>query len=135
LWGLLSFVTNFIPNIGFVIGVIPPALLALLEGGWGAALVVIGVYSGLNIIIQTFIQPRYVGASVGLSVEMTFLSLVVWAFLLGPLGALLAVPMTLLIRAVLIDPDPKVAWVTPLISTVPRTPSTGRSRRSWKRHG
>ena len=50
------------------------------------------VYSGLNVVIQTFIQPRYVGATVGLSAEMTFLSLVVWTFLLGPLGALLAVP-------------------------------------------
>ena len=98
-WGVLAFVTNFIPNIGFVIGVIPPALLALLEGGWDQALLVVVVYSGINVVIQTFIQPHYVGATVGLSTEMTFLSLVVWTFLLGPLGALLAVPMTLLVRA------------------------------------
>jgi hypothetical protein len=48
---------------------------------------------------------------------MTFLSLVVWTFLLGPLGALLAVPMTLLVRALLLDPDGRLAWVSPLIST------------------
>jgi len=116
-WGLFSFITNFIPNIGFVIGVIPPALLALLEGGWSNALLVVVVYSGINVVIQTFIQPHYVGATVGLSAEMTFLSLVVWTFLLGPLGALLAVPMTLLVRAVLIDPDGRLAWVSPLIAT------------------
>ena len=116
-WGLFSFITNFIPNIGFVIGVIPPALLALLEGGWDKALLVVIVYSGINVVIQTFIQPHYVGATVGLSAEMTFLSLVVWTFLLGPLGALLAVPMTLLVRALLIDPDGRLAWVSPLIST------------------
>ena len=116
-WGLFSFITNFIPNIGFVIGVIPPALLALLEGGWDQALLVVIVYSAINVVIQTFIQPHYVGATVGLSTEMTFLSLVVWTFLLGPLGALLAVPMTLLVRALLLDPDGRLAWVSPLIST------------------
>ena len=115
-WGFFSFVTNFIPNIGFVIGVIPPALLALLESGPELMLVVVLVYCLLNVTIQTFIQPRIVGASVGLSAEMTFLSLVVWTFLLGPLGAVLAVPMTLLLRALLLDADERTAWVQPLIS-------------------
>jgi AI-2 transport protein TqsA len=116
-WGFFSFLTNFIPNIGFVIGVIPPALLALLDGGPTRMLLVILIYSVLNVTIQTFIQPRFVGASVGLSAEMTFLSLVVWTFLLGALGALLAVPMTLLLRALFIDADQRTAWVTPLIAT------------------
>jgi predicted PurR-regulated permease PerM len=122
-WGLFSFLTNFIPNIGFVVGVIPPALLALLDGGWGSALAVLLVYSALNVTIQTFIQPRYVGATVGLSAEMTFLSLVLWTFLLGALGALLAVPMTLVVRALLIAPDVRAAWVTPLIATKAEAPS------------
>jgi len=100
-----------------VVGVVPPALLALLDDGWGKALTVVVVYSVINVVIQTFIQPHYVGATVGLSAEMTFLSLVFWTFLLGPLGALLAVPMTLLVRALLIDPDARAAWISPLIST------------------
>ena len=114
-WGFFSFITNFIPNIGFVIGIIPPALLALLDSGWHEMVVVLAVYSVLNVTIQTFIQPRIVGNSVGLSAELTFMSLVVWTFLLGPLGALLAVPMTLLVRAFFIDSDPRAAWVAPLI--------------------
>ena len=114
-WGFFSFITNFIPNIGFVIGIIPPALIALLDSGWQTMLLVIVVYSVLNVTIQTFIQPRYVGNTVGLSAEITFMSLVVWAFLLGPLGALLAVPMTLLVRAVFLDSDPRAAWAAPLI--------------------
>ncbi len=114
-WGFFSFITNFIPNIGFVIGIIPPALLALLDSGWETMLLVIVVYSVLNVTIQTFIQPRFVGNSVGLSAEMTYMSLVVWAFLLGPIGALLAVPMTLLLRAFFIDADPRAAWAAPLI--------------------
>jgi predicted PurR-regulated permease PerM len=121
-WGFFSFITNFIPNIGFVIGIIPPALLALLDSGWQGMVVVIVVYSFLNVTIQTFIQPRYVGNSVGLSAELTFMSLVVWAFLLGPLGALLAVPMTLLLRAFFIDADPRVAWVAPLIDAQVEAP-------------
>jgi predicted PurR-regulated permease PerM len=116
-WGFFSFITNFIPNIGFVIGVIPPALLGLLDSGWQGMLLVILVYSLINVTIQTFIQPRFVGATVGLSAEVTFLSLVLWTFLLGALGALLAVPMTLLLRALFIDADPRAAWVAPLIDT------------------
>jgi predicted PurR-regulated permease PerM len=114
-WGFFSFLTNFIPNIGFVIGVIPPAFLALLDGGWEAMLWVIVAYSLLNVTIQTFIQPRIVGNSVGLSAEITFISLVVWTFLLGALGALLAVPMTLLLRAIFLDADDRASWVAPLI--------------------
>ena len=65
-WGFFSFITNFIPNIGFVIGVIPPALIALLDSGWQLMLAVVLVYCVLNVTIQTFIQPRFVGATVGL---------------------------------------------------------------------
>jgi predicted PurR-regulated permease PerM len=120
LWGLFSFLTNFVPNIGFVLGVIPPALLALLDGGWPSMLAVLAVYSVLNLVIQTFIQPRFVGESVGLSTTVAFLSLAVWTFVLGPLGALLAVPMTLLVRALFLDPDPQAQWTAALISSTPQ---------------
>ena len=123
-WGFFSFITNFIPNIGFVIGIIPPALIALLDSGWETMVLVLVVYSVLNVTIQTFIQPRYVGNTVGLSAEITFMSLVVWAFLLGPLGALLAVPMTLLLRAVFIDSDPRAAWARPADRRAGRGPGT-----------
>lgn len=115
-WGVLAFVTNFIPNIGFVIGVVPPALIALLDGGFGLMLAVIVVYSVINVVIQSIIQPRYVGDAVGLSTTLTFLSLVFWTWVLGPLGALLAVPMSLLVRAILVEANPQNAWMMPLIS-------------------
>ncbi|MFC9518584.1 AI-2E family transporter [Nocardiaceae bacterium NPDC056970] len=115
LWALLSFITNYIPNIGFVIGVIPPALLALLDGGPGLMLWVIVVYSVINFVIQSIIQPKFVGDAVGISVTMTFLALVFWAWVLGPLGALLAIPMTLLVKAMLLDIDPATRWVNVLI--------------------
>ncbi|MCL2315498.1 MAG: AI-2E family transporter [Actinomycetia bacterium] len=118
-WAVLSFLTNYIPNVGFFIGLVPPALLALFTGGWQLALAVVIVYAVLNVIIQSVIQPRFTGESVGVSVTVSFLSLLLWGFVLGPLGTLLALPMTLLAKALLVDADPKARWVAALISSRP----------------
>ena len=104
---MLAFITNYIPNIGFVIGLIPPAVLALLDGGPRLMVIVIVFYSVINVVIQSIIQPKVVGDVVGLSATITFLSLVVWTWLIGPLGAVLAVPLSLLTKALLIDADPR----------------------------
>lgn len=125
LWGLLAFITNYIPNIGFVIGLVPPAILALLEGGPGLMIAVIAVYSVINVVIQTVIQPKFVGDAVGLSTTLTFLSLIFWSWVLGPLGALLAIPLSLLIKAFLVDVDPATRWVSPLISNKDPDPTDG----------
>ena len=85
-WGLLSFITNYIPNVGFILGLIPPAVLALLEGGPGLMVAVIVVYCVINLILQSVIQPKFVGDAVGLSTSITFLSLVFWSTP-GPRGA------------------------------------------------
>ncbi|MGN2641262.1 AI-2E family transporter [Nocardia takedensis] len=116
LWALLSFITNYIPNIGFVIGLLPPALLALLDGGLWPMIWVIVVYSVINFVIQSIIQPKFVGDAVGISVTMTFLSLVFWTWVIGALGAILAVPLTLLVKALLLDIDPATRWVNILIA-------------------
>lgn len=116
LWGLLAFITNYIPNIGFVIGLVPPAALALLEGGPGLMLLVIAVYSGLNFVIQSVVQPKFVGDAVGLSGTITFLSLVFWGWVLGAVGALLAVPLSLLVKAMLVDVDEDSSWLRPLLA-------------------
>lgn len=117
-WGVLAFITNFIPNIGFIIGLVPPALLALLEGGVWKMIAVIVVYCGINFVIQSVIQPKFQADALNLGVSLTFLSLVFWTFVLGPLGALLALPMTMFVRAVLVDADPTLRWVAPIISGV-----------------
>ena len=119
IWAVLAFVTNFIPNIGFVIGVIPPAIIGLLEGGPALMIGVIAVYSVINVVIQSVIQPRYVGDAVGLSPTITLLSLIFWAWALGAIGALLAVPFSLFLRAVLIEADPTTHWVLPILSGRP----------------
>jgi len=115
-WGVLAFITNYIPNIGFVIGLIPPAIIAFFEGGFRLSLTVIIIYTVLNVVIQSVIQPKFVGDAVGLSVTLTFVSLIFWGWILGPLGALLAVPLTLFAKALLIDIDPTTTWASPLIA-------------------
>jgi AI-2 transport protein TqsA len=129
LWGLLAFITNYVPTIGFVLGVIPPALLGLLAGGWGELLLIIVVYSLLNFVVQTLIQPRFVGDSVGLSMTVTFIALLFWGWVLGALGALLAIPLTLLVKALLVDVDPRGHWLDALLREEPRAPRTSRARR------
>ena len=131
LWALLAFITNYIPNIGFVIGVVPPALLALLTAGLPAMLAVIGVYSVVNFVLQSLIQPRFVGDSVGLAMTTTFVALVFWAWLLGPLGALLAIPLTLLLKALLVDVDPTARGATALLGSLARQPRTPHG--PWRR--
>lgn len=107
IWAIVAFTTNFIPSVGFVIGVIPPALLGLLGGGWSLMLAVVVIYAVVNVIVQVIIQPRFVIDTVSLSLLSTFFSLFLWTFVLGPMGAIDAIPVTLLMRALFLDSDPE----------------------------
>jgi predicted PurR-regulated permease PerM len=109
-WAILAFVTNFIPNIGFVIGVIPPTIMALVVGGWPLALAVIAVYSAVNVVLQVLVQPKFVADAVNITLTLSFVSVIFWTFVIGPLGAILAVPLTLLTRALLLQGGPETAW-------------------------
>jgi predicted PurR-regulated permease PerM len=125
-WGLLAFLTGYIPNVGFVIGLVPVSVLALLQGGWTSMLVVIAAYCVVNFVLQSLVQPKFVGDSVGLATTVTFLSLAFWTFIVGPIGAILAVPLTLLAKAVLLSTDPSKEWAVALISSTPREKDEGR---------
>lgn len=109
-WGVWAFITNYIPNVGFLIGVIPPMIMGLVDSGWQTMVWVIAVYSVINVVIQTFIQPKFTGDVVGLSPSVTFISLVLWTAVVGWLGSLLAVPLTLFFKALLVDADPQTRW-------------------------
>ena len=110
-WAILAFVTNFIPNIGFVIGLIPPALLALVVGGWPLMLAVIAIYCVVNVTLQVLIQPKFVSDAVNLSLTLSFFSVIFWTFIIGPLGAILSIPLTLLVRALVLEGDPDKRWL------------------------
>jgi predicted PurR-regulated permease PerM len=103
LWALIFFVFSFIPNIGFVLAVIPPFFVALLESGFWTAFVVIILVIVFNTIVDNVISPRVMGQSVGLSSLVVFLSLILWAWVLGGVGALIAVPMTLMVKLLFLD--------------------------------
>src|SRR5699024_7786546 len=116
-WGLLAFVTNYIPSVGFVIGLIPAALLALLEGGLSSMIWVIAAYSFLNFTIQVLLQPKVAGEAVGLSSVVSFLSLTFWTIVVGPLGAILAIPLTLAAKTFLVDAHPEARWINAFLVT------------------
>ena len=120
-WAVLSFVTNYIPNIGFVIGLLPAAIMAFLTKGLTGLALVVALYSLSNFIFQSIIQPKFTGEAVGVTSTVSFLSLLVWAFTLGPLGALLALPATQFMKAILVDADPNLRWLNALIASDPKT--------------
>lgn len=101
LWGLLAFLLNFIPIIGSIIAAIPAVLLALVQiGFWHAALVVLG-YLAINVTMGNIVEPRWAGHGVGLSPLVVFLSLILWGWIFGPVGLLLAAPLTMTLKMAL----------------------------------
>jgi AI-2 transport protein TqsA len=118
LWGLLSFICSFIPNIGYFIAIIPPLVFGFLSGGWPTVIAVIVLYGLVNAVVQSIIQPKVVGGAVRLSETITFVSVLFWSLVIGAIGAILAVPLTLLARTLLIDADPSIRWWRPATGDV-----------------
>ncbi len=116
-WAVVAFICNFIPNIGFVVAVIPPALLALLTDSPRTALFVVLAYVLISFVVQTLFLPKFMGDAVGLNTTTTFVSLVFWAGIIGGLGAVLAIPLTLFVKAVIIDSTPRLRWLGTFLST------------------
>jgi len=101
LWAFLVFAASFIPNIGVIVAVIPPTILALLDSGLGAAAAVVIGYTAINFIQDNFLQPLVLGSELNLTPLVVFVAVVVWAWVLGAAGALLAVPLTVGLVAIL----------------------------------
>ena len=114
LWGLIAFLFNFIPNIGSIIAAVPAMLLALLQlGPWYMLLTSIG-YLFANLVMGNVIEPRYMGKGLGLSTLVVFLSLVFWGWVLGPVGMLLSVPLTMLMK-IAFESSPDTHWLAILM--------------------
>lgn len=123
-WAVLAFVTNFIPNIGFVLGLIPPAVLAFVVGGWPMFLAVIAIYCVVNVVLQVLVQPKFVSDAVDLSLTLSFFSVVFWTFVIGPLGAILSIPLTLFVRTLVLEGDPGSLWLRWLSGDRTATPAS-----------
>jgi predicted PurR-regulated permease PerM len=115
LWGLVALLLNFIPTIGSIIAGIPPVLLALVQlGPTEAGLVVLGFFL-VNTIVGNILEPRYMGKGLGLSALVVFVSLIFWGWLLGPVGMLLSVPLTMSAKIAL-EANPNTAWIARLLA-------------------
>jgi AI-2 transport protein TqsA len=117
LWGVFSFLFNFVPNVGFYISLIPPTLIALLTLGWAKALIFAVGYTLINNFFDIAIAPRYLGKGLDLSTIVTFLAVVFWAWILGPIGAFLALPLTVMVKTLLLEPFPETRLLAQLMGS------------------
>lgn len=101
LWALLAFLLNYIPNIGSIIAAVPAVILTFLQLGMGYAAAVIGLFVGVNMLMGNVVEPKFMGRSLGLSTLVVFLSLIFWGWLLGMVGMLLSVPLTMIFKIAL----------------------------------
>ena len=114
LWGLLAFLLNYVPTIGSLIAAAPPVLLALVQlGAWHAAAVA-AVFAVTNVGFGNVVEPRFMGRGLGLSTLVVFLSLVFWGWMLGPVGMLLSVPLTMTLKIAL-EANPGTTWLALLL--------------------
>lgn len=120
LWGFLAFLFNFIPNIGSIIAAVPAVLIALLQLGPGAALIVAIIYLVVNTLVGSILEPRLMGHRLGLSPLVVFVSLVFWGWVLGPVGMFLSVPLTIAVQIIL-DSNDDSRWLAILLGPGIRT--------------
>jgi len=123
LWGLVAFLLNYIPNIGSIIAAVPAVLLAVVQLGPGSSLMVAGGYLAVNLLMGSAIEPKLMGRKLGLSTLVVFLSLVFWGWALGPVGMLLSVPLTMIVKIAL-EIKPETRWLALLLGseTPPQLP-------------
>jgi AI-2 transport protein TqsA len=121
LWGLLAFLLNYVPNIGSLLAAVPAVLLAFIQFGTLSALYAAGGYFVINMIIGNILEPRLMGHSLGLSPLIVFLSLVFWGWVLGPIGMLLSVPLTMTVKIAL-ESHPDTHWIAILLSAEKPSP-------------
>jgi AI-2 transport protein TqsA len=114
LWAVIAFLLNFIPNIGSIIAAVPPMLIALIQLGPMSSLLVAALYMVTNTVFGNVIEPRYMGRSLGLSTLVVFVSLVFWGWIFGPVGMLLSIPLTMVVKIALESSD-RNRWVAVLL--------------------
>lgn len=116
MWGLVAFLLNFIPTVGSFIAAIPAVLLALVQLGFGPAAVAAACYLVINILIGNIVEPKIMGSGVGLSPLVIFISMAFWGWVLGPVGMLLSVPLTMTLKIGL-NVNEKTRWIALLLGS------------------
>lgn len=111
LWGLLAFLLNFVPTVGSFIAAVPAVLLALVQLGIGHAGLTLAGFAVVNFIMGSALEPRWMGRGLDLSPLVVFVSLVLWGWVLGPVGMLLSIPLTIMIKIAL-ESQPETRWIS-----------------------
>ncbi len=114
MWGFVACVLNFIPTIGSIVAAIPPILLALIMRDWGSMFIVAGGYLGINFVIGNGIEPLFLGKQFGMATSMVLISVIVWGWVWGPIGMLLAVPITMFLKLAM-EHSTDLQWVAAII--------------------
>ncbi len=115
LWGVSAFLLNYIPTFGSIVAAIPPTILGFLLNDFSTGFVVGAGYLGINSVIGNGIEPLFLGRQFGISTSIVLLSVLIWGWILGPVGMLLAVPITVLIKLAF-ENSRDLAWMATLIS-------------------
>jgi len=118
LWGLLAFLLNYVPNIGSIIAAVPAVLLALIQLGTIHCLLTAAGFATVNIVIGSIVEPKFMGEGLGLSTLVVFLSLVFWGWVLGPVGMLLSVPLTMIVK-IAFESNEETYWVSVMLGGDP----------------
>lgn len=126
LWGFLAFLLNFIPTIGSIIAAVPAVLLAMVQLGASMAIVVAVFFLAVNMLVGNVLEPRLLGRGVGLSTLVVFLSLVFWGWLFGPVGMLLSVPLTMVVKFGA-ESNEGTRWISTLLASVPDATEPGNA--------
>lgn len=116
LWGFLAFLLNYIPNIGSIIAAIPTVILAVIQLGFGSAVLVAIGYIVVNFVIGNVIEPRLMGRKLRLSTLVVFLSLIFWGGVLGLVGAILSVPLTMTLKFAF-ESSESTRWIAVLLGS------------------
>ncbi len=126
LWGLIAFLFNFIPNLGSIFAAVPAVSLALIQFGPGRAAVIAIGYLAVNLIFGSFLEPTMMGRRLGLSTLVVFASLVFWGWVLGPVGMLFSVPLTMVVKIALENTE-DFRWIAVMLEKNPPVPKASRS--------
>jgi AI-2 transport protein TqsA len=116
LWGVLAFLLNYVPNIGSILAAVPAVLLALIQLGVMGAVEVAIVFVVVNVILGSVLEPKYMGQGLGLSTLVVFVSLIFWGWMFGPVGMLLSIPLTIVVKLAF-EVNPKTQWISVLLGS------------------
>jgi len=132
-WAFLSFIMSYVPSVGFLIALLPPVALAILDRAWWVAGGIFFGYVIINFISDNIFKPRVLKAGMDLPAVVGFLSVLVWGFILGPIGALLSVPMTMLVRTIFLESSPSTEQLGLLLRSGPPLARTKKQHFWWLR--